>query len=294
MSSTLQVILLFVSVALLVLGIWIFVIVAIIKMLKKGKEFSSSLSKLQVPTSISKRAEDALKNYIPYQVTINDIIKNVGINKVTKSISKTTNGNKSIIQMYPLSSWNETYDYKNSFLKCFSIALIKSFNIFSYKFVSQYATIKIFEGIIQSYFANGIMNIVFNNQLFGRFDFNDHKIYDTSNQEIGDFTVPDTTKITQIYSTASPAGNIMPIAGTTFEIKSEILINRQQAGTILLQSSTDSEIEKSKRNDEELDFNMFQNLQIKSKQESILILGFGVSFYALLGNMKQAEIQHQI
>ncbi|MDD4900764.1 MAG: hypothetical protein PHS62_01465 [Patescibacteria group bacterium] len=294
MQINTQLLLLMISVPLLILGVWIFVIVTIVKYIKRGKKFSSSLSRLQVPANIRKRAEDTLKNYVPYHVTIDDILKNVGLNRVTKSYSKTTSGNKSIIQMYPLSSWKENYNYKDSFLKCYSLALFKSFNLFNYKFVSQYAIIKINQGAIESLFAEGIMHILFNNLVFGRFDFNNNKIYNAANQEIGTFTVPSTTKITKINSASDPASHAIPVAGTTFEIKSEIYINQQRKATILLQSSTESEIEKSRRNDKELDFNMFQNLNIQFEHEAVLILGFGVSFYALLSNMSSFEIQHQI
>lgn len=275
-----QILWMLIGIPLFVIVIFAVVAILIIRSFRQGKEFSKLISKRQVPNGIKEKMLSSLDNYVPVKIGINEIIHNLGSFKVPEYYSSGPSGSKTTFWMYPILSWDNAFDFKNSFLKCFSYARIKNLNFFDYGLISQYAAIKVSDGLIESYFANNKMAVIFNGKSYGYFDFKTHQIISDLNIKIGTFDVPDTTSLRSL------SVNSIEVQ---FNLKANIFIDNKKIASILLQTSTFENIKILKDSllkNKNFDVNIFQELNIQSPEQSILVIGFGISFYALLENLR--------
>lgn len=280
-----------IGIPLLIIGVWGLVVFLLIRTFVLGRAFSKLISKGEIPNNIRLRAQKSLERYVAYSISLSELLANVGVTKVTKTYYKGAGGNTAVVEFFPLKSWNPSFDYKDSFFKCYSFARIKSINIFDYNFISQYAVIKTHNHTLESFCSSGEMRLVQDGNSIGYFDFRTNEVRDASNKIIGNFIVPKTTALSSIGPNSIEAATF----SQTFSLMSEVFLNGRKAAKIILQTSTDEEIEMSELGNQDMDVHMFQELNLNSDEERSIIFAFGVSFYALLENMRSnSDVQHQL
>src|SRR3989344_1089831 len=150
----------------------LFVIIVFVSIVKIIKESKGTGIKFLPSGSMAENTANVLNSYVPYNIKIEELVKNLAALKLSEGYLRMPLGNQVSFEMYPLLSWNEGGDDVGSILKCYVLAKPKKVDPqLTYRNVTQDAVIKTSEGLIESNFDGTKMIIQFQGQPCGSFNF---------------------------------------------------------------------------------------------------------------------------
>ncbi|MBI3036041.1 hypothetical protein HYY71_07010 [Candidatus Woesearchaeota archaeon] len=247
-------------------------------LLNKGKKFKEALAGLRLPEYMKKNLMEKFDGYMPAKIDVMTLVKNLSASKGGVAYFKGPAFANSTFFMYVVPSWKELFKFKST-MKSHSILKISGVNIFDYGNISQYTIVKFSEGFIETFFVNELMTVKLNDKVIGFFDFKDKIVLDARKAQVGSFSIP------RFGSLMSIAIGIIEVE---FQLKSEVFIGKNKIADIILSPSSLQELKMLKDSatkGEVLDIRLFQNLNLHSKWEAYLILGFAVSELSLIENL---------
>lgn len=238
----------------IILAIILMVIIFAITLIKisfSKKKMITELKSQKIPKKLSDKIEKKFSNYTVPNLNIIDIVKNLGIYK-TSSITSISSQNyeEKIQYMYPILSWKNLFNFKDSLIKYYQLFYFQGPNILNLNNLFSYTYIKIPKGKLETFFKDKVMTVKFNEQTFCFIDYNNNTIYNKNKEKIGRFIREDLNKILSVgpikkglkipvYLQNKLIGELNPIPSTLQDIKilKESVINKSHYDTYFIKNS---------------------------------------------------------
>lgn len=277
MGSIISTIFLIFILPFLLIGLFIFLFIKVGKKMKEGKELREKITKGEIPESLKNKLKRKVQGYEP-EKNILEIIRDLGYLR-TSSIKYGSNTNKKETYfLYKVFTIKDLLKFrKDRLIKCHSINRILEFNISNVKNLMSITATKLKEGFLISIFADKKMFIIFNNQKVATLDYETHKVKNKQNKIIGDFTRPGFFEI-------------IGVNGVNKEFKIKLNLNNKKIASIVPTPSTIDAIKQQMKgifSGKEIDLHIFRNVNVRSFEEAIILLGVGLGEFGVL---KKAEL----